>query len=184
MPAHTITTARLVLRPPVREDAQAIYDGYAQDSEVARYVIWLPHRSLADTHEFLDHFIRHGEEERSYPWVMIRAEDDALIGAMHLRVDPPRAEFGFNIARPHWNGGYGTEAVQGVIAFAFSLPDVERVQAVCHVDNSASARVMEKAGMRREGRLERYLFFPNLGDEAQDVFLYAVTRLRGDPRDG
>jgi RimJ/RimL family protein N-acetyltransferase len=179
VPAHTITTARLVLRPPVREDAQAIYDGYARDPDVARYVIWVPHRSLADTQEFLNHFIRHGEEERSYPWVMIRAEDDVLIGAMHLRVDAPRAEFGYNIAQRHWNEGYGTEAVEGVIAFAFSLPHVERVQAVCHVDNLASARVMEKAGMRREGRLERYLFFPNLGDEAQDVFLYAVTRPAG-----
>jgi RimJ/RimL family protein N-acetyltransferase len=181
MTARTITTARLILRPPTQQDAQAIYDGYARDPDVARYVLWTPHRSILDTQAFLDHFMVDERDERSYPWVMIRAADGVLIGAMHLRVDPPRAEFGFNIARPHWNQGYGTESVQGVISFAFSLPDIERVQAVCHVDNAASARVMEKAGMRREGRLKRYLRFPNIGEEAQDVFLYAVTSTPDSP---
>jgi RimJ/RimL family protein N-acetyltransferase len=173
MPLATITTERLILRPPRREDAEAIYQGYATDPEVARFVIWKPHRSMDETVAFLDHFLEHGED--GYPWVMTLTAG-GVIGAMHLRVRAPWSEFGFNIARSHWGRGYGTEAVRAVIDFGLELPEIYRVQAMCHVDNGASARVMEKAGMVREGVLHRYMLFPNLGTEPQDVFVYAATR--------
>lgn len=176
MARATLTSERLVLRPPRLEDADAIYRGYACDPEVARFVIWTPHRSIADTLGFLAHFVALVDGDDSYPWVMTLAADGTVIGAMHLRVHPPWAELGFNLARSHWNRGLGTEAVRTVIAFGLSLPRIERIQALCHVDNHASARVLEKAGMQREGVLRRYLVFPNLGEGAQDVLLYAVTR--------
>ncbi|MBE0594771.1 MAG: GNAT family N-acetyltransferase [Gemmatimonadales bacterium] len=175
MARATLTSERLVLRPPRLEDAAAIYEGYACDPEVARFVIWTPHRSIRETQEFLTQFVALADGDPSFPWVMTLAADGAVIGAMHLRVHPPWAEFGFNIARPHWNRGFGTEAVRAVIGFGVGLPGIERIQAICHVDNCGSARVMEKAGMRREGVLRRYLVFPNLGERAQDVFMYSVT---------
>ena len=175
MPNCTLTTERLVLRPPKVADAPAIYDGYARDPDVARYVIWTPHASIAETDEFLQHFVASAERDDSYPWVMTLRRERSVIGAMHLRVHRPWAEFGFNIARAYWNRGFGTESVQAVIEFGLGLPGIERIQAICHVENEASRRVMEKAGMRLEGVLRRYLVFPNLGEAAQDVFMYAVT---------
>lgn len=176
MPLTTLTSERLTLRPPQLADAQAIFAGYATDPDVARFVVWTPHRDIAETEAFLSQFLEGGAEQGNYPWVITRSADAALIGALHLRVEPPRAELGFNLARQEWGRGYGTEVVRAAIAFAFGLAGVRRVQAVCHVDNTASARVLEKAGMRREGRLHRYLLFPNLGAEPQDVYLYAVTQ--------
>jgi RimJ/RimL family protein N-acetyltransferase len=174
VPLNSLTTRRLVLRPPRREDAVAIYDGYARDPEVARYVCWTPHHSIDETHQFLEHFCSHSAED-GYPWVITLAADGTLIGAMHLRVTPPRAEFGFNIAREYWSQGYGTEAATAVVEFGLSLPGIVRLQACCHVDNRASARALEKAGMEREARLRQYMTFPNLSDDAQDVFLYVKT---------
>jgi len=173
MPLATLTTKRLVLRPPRPEDAEAIFASYAKDPEVAHFVIWRPHRTIEDTRKFLQHFESHTED--GYPWVMTLSESGAVIGAMHLRVNAPWAEFGFNIAREHWGRGYGTEAVRSVIDFGLALPGVHRVQAMCHVDNAASARVMEKAGMMREGVLHRYMLFPNVSEEPQDVFIFAKT---------
>ena len=174
MPLVTLTTDRLVLRPPRADDAEAIYRAYATDPEVARFVIWRPHASIDDTRAFVKHFTEQGRE--GYPWVMTLRDRGALIGAMHLRVKRPWAEFGFNIARPQWDRGLGTEAVRAVVRFGLELPDIFRVQAMCHVENAASARVMEKAGMVREGVLRRYLVFPNIADDPQDVLLYAATR--------
>lgn len=174
MPSAQLTTERLVLRPPQMDDAQAVFDTYARDPAVARFVIWTPHASVEDTRAFLRTFVADARGQDAYPWIITRGSGE-VIGAMHLRVHAPRAEFGFNLASGCWNQGYGTESVRAVIAFAFTLPGVERVQAVCHVDNGTSARAMEKAGMRREGRLARYLVFPNLGPAAQDVWLYART---------
>jgi RimJ/RimL family protein N-acetyltransferase len=174
MPLATLTTDRLVLRPPSSDDAGAIFEAYATDAEVARFVIWRPHETIEDTHRFLKHFETHTQD--GYPWIMTLRESGVLIGAMHLRVKVPWAEFGFTIARPQWGLGYGTEAVRSVVDFGLALPGVHRVQAMCHVDNGASARVMEKSGMLREGVLRRYMLFPNIAEEPQDVFVYAKTR--------
>ena len=174
MPLTTLHTPRLILRPPVLEDAHAIFVGYATDPEVARYVIWTPHQSIDETRQFLGRFLEGGRAGDSYPWV-IALQAGTVVGAMHLRLTAPRAELGFNIARDHWNRGYGTEAVRTVIAFAFGVPGIQRVQAMCHVENGASARVLEKAGMRREGVLRQYMLFPNIGGGGQDVVLFAVV---------
>jgi RimJ/RimL family protein N-acetyltransferase len=170
MPLATLHTERLELRPPSMEDADAIYHGYATDPEVARYVIWTPHESIERTRAFLEH------GDTSYPWAITLRQGGELIGAMHLRVSVPWAEFGFNLARAHWGAGYGSEAVRAVVEFGLALPGVHRVQATCHVDNGASARAMEKGGMIREGVLCRYMLFPNLGEDPQDVYMYAATR--------
>jgi len=176
VPLTTLTTQRLTLRPPVVADAEAVFQGYAQDPEVARYVHWELHRSIDDTREFLGQFHADGERDDSYPWMIVRRGDERLIGGMHLRVALPRAEFGFNLERPVWGRGYATEAAKAVMAFAWEIPGVRRVQAMCHVENTASARVLEKAGLLCEARLERYALFPSFGAEPQDLFLYAVTR--------
>jgi ribosomal-protein-alanine N-acetyltransferase len=49
---------------------------------------------------------------------------------------------------------------------------VYRVWAVCHVDNTGSARVLEHAGLALEGRLVRHTVFPNLSPEPQDCLMY------------
>ena len=43
----------------------------------------------------------------------------------------------------------------------------------CHVDNTASARVLERSGLTFEGRLARYVMLPNISAEPQDVLLFA-----------
>jgi RimJ/RimL family protein N-acetyltransferase len=83
---------------------------------------------------------------------------------------------GYVLRRSEWGQGYVSEAVRAVIDHALALPHIFRVWAVCDVDNHASARVMEKAGMVREGRLARYIMHPNISDEPRDVFLYAKVR--------
>jgi RimJ/RimL family protein N-acetyltransferase len=51
-----------------------------------------------------------------------------------------------------------------------------RIWAVCDVDNAASARVMEKAGMQREGVLRRWSVHPNISAEPRDSFCYAIVK--------
>jgi RimJ/RimL family protein N-acetyltransferase len=65
-----------------------------------------------------------------------------------------RVELGYVIAQPHRGRGYATEAATRIVEWALDNPGVVRVRAYCHVDNAASARVLDKAGMVREGRLK------------------------------
>ncbi|MGH6943752.1 MAG: GNAT family N-acetyltransferase, partial [Geminicoccaceae bacterium] len=80
------------------------------------------------------------------------------------------------LARPFWGRGYMTEAVRALIRAALADPWIFRVWAFCDVENLASARVMEKAGMSFEGRLRRWTVHPNVGPEPRDVLCYAKVR--------
>jgi len=69
-----------------------------------------------------------------------------------------------------------TEVLTEVAGWALSQPPVFRIGAVCDVENVGSARVMEKAGLVREGLLRRWLMHPNLSTEPRDCFSYARGR--------
>jgi len=83
---------------------------------------------------------------------------------------------GYLIARAHWNQGYASEAVRSLIAWATSVPTMWRVWAVCDVENVASARVLEKVGMQREGLLRRFVTHPNASDAPRDCYAYSMVR--------
>jgi RimJ/RimL family protein N-acetyltransferase len=83
---------------------------------------------------------------------------------------------GYVLGRAHWNKGYATEALSAVLHWADAEEDVGRVWAVCAVENHASARVMEKAGMKREGTLRHWMVFPNLGGVPMDCYCYAHVK--------
>jgi len=94
---------------------------------------------------------------------------------IELTIDGSNADVGYVLARQEWGRGFGTEALRGVLDFAFSQPAVQRVWAVCDVDNVASARVMEKAGMTREALVPAFIMHPNVSDQPRDVYRYART---------
>ena len=66
-----------------------------------------------------------------------------------------------------------TEALAEVAGWAMRQDDIWRIGTVCDVENRASARVMEKAGLEREGILRRWIIHPNVGFEPRDCFSYA-----------
>ena len=72
--------------------------------------------------------------------------------------------------------GLMTEVLTEVVNWALNQPGIFRIGAVCDVENIGSARVMEKAGMTREGLLRRYSVHPNVGPEPRDVFIYAIVK--------
>jgi [ribosomal protein S5]-alanine N-acetyltransferase len=87
-----------------------------------------------------------------------------------------RVAVGYVLARSAWGKGYVPEALRAVIDVLWTRPEIYRVWAVCDVDNPASARVLEKVGMEREGVLKRYIAHPNVSEEPRDVYCYAFTR--------
>jgi RimJ/RimL family protein N-acetyltransferase len=175
-PPETIKTKRLILRKPRMEDATAIFEGYAQDPEVTRYLTWKPHQNIRDTEQFLLACRRLWREEKDFAYAITIKEDDRAIGMFALHQLKLKIEVGYALARPYWGKGCMTEALCAVIDWAFTQPEIFRVQAFCDVDNIGSARVMEKAGMQREGVLRRYVIHPNLSDEPRDVYLYAIVK--------
>jgi hypothetical protein len=69
-----------------------------------------------------------------------------------------------------------TEALRSIVSWALGQPDVFRVWATCDVENMASTRVLERAGMTREGVLRRWIVHPNLSSTPRDAFCYAIVK--------
>jgi len=173
---ETIETRGLVLRQPRAADAQAIFESYAQDREVTRYLTWLPHPSAETTKAFIAKCQSEWASGSAFAYVLTRKPADEPIGMIDLRLDGMQADLGYVLAREHWGEGLMPEAASKLVAIALGHSAIVRVQALCDVENRASARVLEKAGLLFEGILRRHVVHPNVSAEPRDVWLYAITK--------
>jgi ribosomal-protein-alanine N-acetyltransferase len=173
-----IETERLVLRQPRASDAQPIFDGWTQDPDVTRYLTWRPHARLTDTERFVDRAVDAWQGHTRAVYAIARkSEDDAPIGLVEARLHSAfAAEIGYVLRRADWGKGYMTEAARALVETLFADPAIWRVSAYCDVENTASAHVLEKIGMQREGMLRHFMIHPNLSAAPRDAYLYARVR--------
>jgi len=174
-----ILTPRLILRKPVRGDAGEITGGWARDPEVTRYLMRRSDGNLREVEESLDRALADWEGGSAYAWSVLLRDSGALAGMIEARIDSYMVNISYVLGRAYWNRGLATEAVRGVCAWADAQPDLFRIWAVCAVDNPASARVLEKAGMTREGILRRWAVFPGIDGVPKDCYSYA--RIKDHP---
>lgn len=184
VPPHGFETERLSLRRPAVADAEAIFERYARDPDVTRYVAWPPHESPDVTREFLQGCLARWRSGDEFTWVIEEKPAGGAIGMLACRIPDHRASLGYVLARTHWGRGYAAEALGPVLDWLGTQPRVRRVWAVCDVENRASARVLEKVGMEREGVLRRWGVHPNLGPEPRDVLCYSLLREEARRRSG
>jgi ribosomal-protein-alanine N-acetyltransferase len=169
-------TARLRLLPPCIEDAQLIFDLYAQDPNVTRYLVWLPHRTVETTKQFVSYCIERWAAKTAFSYVITKRMEGALLGMIEIQLHQHGGEIGYVLAKKHWGQGIMPEAAGCLVGHALLQPSIFRVQAFCDQENYASARTLEKIGMSREGILRRYVIHPNVSRDPRDCYLYAITR--------
>jgi RimJ/RimL family protein N-acetyltransferase len=174
-PPDVIDLERLRLRRPMLSDAATIFE-YASDPEVARYADWPIASSLESVTARLRSRAAEWNAGDEFHWVVTLPPADRAIGAIACTISGQTAEFGFVFARAFWRNGYATEAARAVAEWIFSVPSVWRLSATCDIDNRASARVIEKAGLTRERILLRAIVRPNLSGEPRDALLYSKVR--------
>ncbi len=90
------------------------------------------------------------ESPRTSFTLAVATLDDELIGVANLAItgEASTGELAYVLSRESWGHGYATEVARRLIVFGFDELGLRRITAMCHPDNFASARVLEKAGMR------------------------------------
>lgn len=170
---ETFTTARMILRPPELTDAQAIFDTYAADPEVKRYLAHPPAESPAEVETFLERCLNNWETGRDFAYILEERLTGEILGMIELfDLLPHRVELGYVLGRKYWGQGYVPEAGKAIIQWVLNNTRIQRVWATCDPENTPSQRVMEKLGLTYEGRLQRWIYRPMLG-EVRDVLVYA-----------
>ena len=171
----SIETERLLLRKLRMEDAEDMFE-YGQDREIAFRGLWPPLQSLEESRADLAEALEGYAGGSAISWAIEHKADRKMIGRIGLgpysRMNH-RAEIGYAMNRNYWGQGLATEAVRGVLRFAFREMSLNRVQAIVLPDNIGSMRVLEKAGMQREGLLRKYQYV--LGDY-WDVYMYGMLK--------
>jgi RimJ/RimL family protein N-acetyltransferase len=170
-----VETDRLVLVPPAAADAVAIFERYAADPDVTRYVGWPRHRSLADTESFLTFSAGQWAGAGAGPYLIRSRLDGQLLGGTGLQLDRPGvAMTGYVLAKDAWGLGYATEALRAMIEVARAIR-VTRLYALCHHDHQPSWHVLEKCGFTLDPGRTHQIEFPNLAPGvSQDVRCYAL----------
>jgi ribosomal-protein-alanine N-acetyltransferase len=179
-----IEAERMSLRLPQHSDFQAWATLRAESADFLQP--WEPVWSS-------DHLSRRAFTSRVYwaarakalgtalPLMMIRREDQALLGAItldNIRRGPAQAAtLGYWMGHRHARHGYMREAIQAVVHHAFTTLDLSRVEAACLPENAASRGVLEKTGFKYEGVAQSYL---QIAGRWRNHVLYA--NLRGDRR--
>lgn len=173
---HSLTGNQILLRTPTVDDAEAIFAEYATDPDVVRYMTWRPHENINTVVGFLHGIVARNQSGHEFNWAISKQGDDRLIGMISARFRGHMADIGYVLGRRYWNRGYMTDAVTLLTDMLLSQPEIFRVWAVCDLENGGSARVLEKSGFEREGRLRRYMVHPNVSSEPRDCLAYARTK--------
>lgn len=171
---------RLTLREFSPEDFDDVH-AYASDYETVKHMMFGPN-TREDTEKYLN--VQCPAEREAQPRmhynlaIELRAERRVIGGiSLHMNWRRDDAILGAVLNRHDAGRGYMTEAMKGVLALAFEDMKLHRVHAVCDVDNPAIIRVLEKCGMRLEGRMiRRGRSRPEAKEPYFDQFGYAMLR--------
>ena len=174
-PEYPIRTERLLLRPYRPDDTDAVY-AYHRLPETARYLENEP-MSLAQARALVTRRI--GASTLAgvgevLNLVVELAQTRAVVGdcVLFWRGEG-QAEVGYVLHPAHYGHGYATEAVDALLRLGFGDLGLHRIAARCDARNTASARVMERVGMRREAHLVQSEFVKG---EWTDELIYAILR--------
>lgn len=151
-----LRTERLLLRDFRPDDIPALVL-LAGAREVAATTLRIPHPY---TEEHAKQFLEMRQDAKfGYSFAITLLGTGELCGAVGLHPDPvhPRAELGYWIGVPYWGHGYATEAARAVLDFGFRELKLQRIFAHHFQGNLASARILQKVGMKHEGCQRRHI---------------------------
>lgn len=154
----TIETERLILRRFTMEDAQAMFDNWASDDNVTRYLTWPTHTSIDVTRMVLENWVTSYEKDDFYNWAIeLKALGQPVgnISVVRSSEHSRRVEVGYCMGKAWWHQGIMSEALQAVIGFLITEVGVNRVEARHAMENPRSGGVMKKCGMTYEGTLRQ-----------------------------
>lgn len=170
-----IETERLILRQFTMEDATAMYQNWASDPEVTKFLTWSPHAGIEITKTVLLKWVS-SYDETKYQWCIALKETNEAIGSMgvtHVDESVASMELGYCIGHSYWHNGITSEALKAVMNYLLEEVGVNRIEAKHNIKNTNSGKVLKKCGLLYEGT-QRSAFRDNTG--ISDFALYGYVK--------
>ncbi|MDE6915178.1 MAG: GNAT family N-acetyltransferase [Lachnospiraceae bacterium] len=152
-----LETDRLILRRFEAQDAAAMYQNWASDAEVTKYLTWPTHPSQEVSQRLIDEWVNSYADERYYQWAIVPRDNGGepigSISAVIVKDEISMVHIGYCIGRSWWHQGITPEALKAVMDFFFDVVGANRIEARHDPRNLNSGNVMKKCGMHYEGTL-------------------------------
>ena len=170
-----IVTERLLLRLIDLQDLDAIHNLHSLPQTDEYNTLGIP-KNIEETKSIIEVWILENKlnEIRNYTFAICNKLNGDFIGLFGFKLGNKkyrRAEVWYKIHATYWKNGYATEALKSILNFGFKTLNLHRIEAGCAVENTGSMKVLEKAGMIKEGRKRAVL---PLKSGWSDNFEYAV----------
>lgn len=149
-----LTTARLLLQEIEPEDQAFIFQGLSHPEVIPFYGV--RYDSFDATKAQMDWYRQLTEQGSGLAWKMVEKQTGEKFGVIATYAYKPehnKAEVGFWLLPTYWNKGYAAEALQTVIAYWKEEKLLHRLEAFVEVGNTASSKLLEKAGFLHEGTM-------------------------------
>lgn len=146
-----LRTPRLLLRRFAEDDAQAMYENWASDPEVTRFLRFSPHESAQVSRDLIAGWVAKYSDPAHYIWAIVRLSDGVVIGSLGVSPgerDETVLEPGYALSRACWGEGYMSEALGAVVRYLFDEAGVPVLGCSHAMENPASGRVMQKNGFQ------------------------------------
>ena len=121
-PPETLVTARTLLRQVRPEDTDAIFE-YASSPIATRYMVWSRATSRGASDQ-VERSTRSWADGSGFPWAATLRSSGELIGMIELRINLPKADFGYIFRERFWGQGLATEVVRCVVDWACAQPEI------------------------------------------------------------
>jgi len=174
----TLETERLILRKTQLSDAEQMFNNWASDLEVTKYLLWQTHESIEETKRVLSIWDEKNDDLTYYHWGIVLKENNEIIGTcgnFGIHEHHYSTELGYCMSRKYWGQGYMSEAVNAMIKHFFEVVGLNRISARYHPDNIGSGKVMQKCKMIYEG-IHRKEHYNNKFCEYYDLIIYAILK--------
>ena len=151
-----LTTERLVLRRLTLEDADDMFQNWANEEEVVKFLTWKKHETVKETAQILSLWDEMYQKDNFYQWAIVVKEINAPIGTISvvtLNENTGSVSIGYCIGSKWWGKGFVAEALNELIRFFFEEVGVNSINAKHDINNPNSGKVMIKCGMLYEGTL-------------------------------
>ena len=152
-----IETERLLLRRFTLDDAGAMYENWASDPDVTKFLTWPAHSGINVSKAVLEEWVASYAEENYYQWaIVLKAHGNDPIGCISaVRMDEAidMVHIGYCLGKEWWRRGIMSEALKAVMDFFFDQVEANRVESRHDPRNPHSGMVMKKCGMKYEGTL-------------------------------
>lgn len=152
-----LETERLILRKFKLSDAEALYNNWANDGEVTKFLTWPTHTSVEVSEIVVNDWVNSYADNKFYQWAIVLKENQnepvGSISVVHMDEEINMVHIGYCIGRKWWHQGITSEAFSGIMPFLIEEVGAKRIESRHDPKNPNSGKVMLKCGLTYEGTL-------------------------------